>query len=326
MFITLIVITLVFCSIWFGPRARLDAKLPGSNVPTDLEPGQLAQWLEDRERAVPDLVEGAGACIQFADPEQPAHTPLVFLYIHGFSATWPETAPVTENLAREFGANVLQARLAGHGTDPETMVTPAEDWLQSMADSWQIARQLGHKVVIVASSTGAPLSVWLAHQPGVKSDLHALLFMSPNFGIRSHFDFLITAPWSRFWLHLFIGRTREWEPINEEQAKYWAWRYSTLALIEMQKVVNWLRKEDLRTYTTPLAVMYMKNDPTIDPEKAVVGFGQWGARKKTLIPVTLDGDAPEHVFVGRITSPHRVDWVVNQFANFVRELPPVKPV
>lgn len=317
-FIGLVVIFLI------GPRAKLRAACPDSRVPTNLSLPALAAWLTGKEHQVAHLVEGAGAHIQFANPAAPAKTPLCFVYIHGFSATWPETAPVTERLAAQFSANSLQARLAGHGTTSEDMKTPAEAWLESTLEAWEIATQLGDKVVLVATSTGAPLSVWLASLPGVTERLHALLFMSPNFQIRTRFAFLLTAPWSRHWVHFLIGREREWQPVDEAQAKYWTWRYSTLALIEMQKVVNWARGQNPRKFTTPLAIMYMKHDPTINPKAAIALFDRWGTEHKALIPVTIDGEAAEHVFTGDIAGPQRTDWTVAKFAEFLRTLPAPK--
>lgn len=306
--------------ILFGPRPRLDARPPTVAVPRPDDLRELADWLQQREAAVPGIIEGAEARIEFADPENPASTRFCFVYVHGFSATWPETAPVTSRLAARFDANVLQARLAGHGTEPETMVTPAEEWLASMMECWEIARQLGDRIVIVATSTGAPLSLWLASQSGVAQHIAALLFMSPNFGIRRRFAFLLTAPLSRYWIHWFAGRMREWEPANERQARYWSYRYSTLALIEMQKVVDWARQQDLSHFNVPLAVMYMKHDPTVDSASGIRFYERWGATSKALMPVAVDSDAPDHVFAGDIMAPQRTDWCVEQFAGFLESV------
>lgn len=301
-------------------RPKLDPEPSVRPLPDTDDLQALADWLDAQERAVPGLVDGAAAHIRFADPETPAKTPLCFLYLHGFSATWPETAPVTERLAERFGANVIQARLAGHGAGPEGMLAPAEAWLTSVYLSWQIATRLGDKVVIVATSTGAPLSVWLASRPEVPNTLHSLLFMSPNFGIRSRLAFLLTAPLSWYWVHLLLGRERYWEPINEAQAKYWTNRYSNRALIEMQKVVDWVSRQDVRRFHTPLATMYMKNDPTIDPGAAIARHTRWGGEPKTLIQVAIDPEEASHVFVGEITAPHRIDWVVRELGNFIEAL------
>lgn len=321
MFAAIVILVLLIVLFLFGPRPRLDPVRPPVPVPRDLAPAELAHWLDARERAVPGLIEGTAAHIEFANPTSPAKTPLCFVYIHGFSATWPETAPVTSRLAAAFSANALQTRLAGHGTGPDAMVAPAEQWLASATEAWEIATQLGDHIVLVATSTGAPLSVWLASLPDVAERLHALLFMSPNFRIRTRFDFLLTAPWSPRWIHLVIGRYRQWQPANEGEAKFWTWRYSTLALIEMQKIVDWARRQRLGDYTVPLAIMYMKHDPTIDPAAAIAAFDAWGAAHKALIPVTVDGDEAQHVFVGDIDGPQRTDWCVDQFTRFLAGLP-----
>lgn len=317
-FIAAVVVGLV---LWIAFRVRLDAKPPILTTPEVDSLSALAEWLANREAAVPNIVEGAEARIQFANPDNPARTDYCFLYVHGFSATWPETAPVTEQLAARFDANVLQARLAGHGEGSAGMETPAEEWLASLWLHWDMATRLGRKVVVVATSTGAPLSVWLAAQPGVEDRLTALLFMSPNFRIRSPFGFLLTWPLSRYWMHLLVGREREWEPINEAQARFWTWRYSTRSLIEMQKVVDWVGRQDLGSFETPLAVMVMKNDPTIDPESADRAEQRWGGSPKALIPVEIDPDAADHVFAGDITAPHRVEWTVDRFTAFLESIP-----
>ena len=58
------------------------------------------------------------------------------------------------------------------------MKCSAEDWLLSLDRQAQIAEQLGEKIVVIAVSTGAPLSVWLATHSAIKAKLACLLFMS----------------------------------------------------------------------------------------------------------------------------------------------------
>lgn len=319
MWFFLLVVALA-AAAWFLLRPRLNAAVPGTAVPRSSTLSELAQWLADREAETPHLIEEAAAHVRFADPEQPAKTPLCFLYLHGFSATWPETAPVTERMAHGANANLVQARLAGHGLRANPMEATAEAWLESVQTAWHVAEQMGDRVVVVATSTGAPLAVWLATQPAVKERLHALLFMSPNFGIRSPFGFLLTAPFPRFWTRTLLGREREWEPVNEAQATFWSSRYSTAALTEMQKVVDWAGQQDLGTLRTPLAMMVMKNDPTISPDAARAAFGRWGGSPKSIIPIEIDPDEASHVFVGDITAPHRNDAVVAGFSAFLDRL------
>jgi esterase/lipase len=303
-----------------GPRPKLNALAPASRVPADLPLAELDSWVKGSENAVQDLTPGAGACITWANPENPDRTELCFLYIHGFSATRQETAPVTDLVATNFSANAFHARLEGHGVGSEGMLMASETWLQSVIDAWSIAERLGNKVVIIATSTGAPLAIWLAEQAFTRGRIHAFLFMSPNFKIRSRFGFILTWPWAKYWVRGIVGKEISWEPENEMAAKYWTSTYSSLSLIEMQKVVDWLSTVDLSRHQIPLATMYMKNDSTIDPAAAISAHEQWGSEQKRLIPVTIDGDTEEHVFVGDITAPHRIDWCVNEFVLFLKTL------
>ena len=317
--IILLAILLIALVILLGPRPRLKPHPPASNVPTDLSMIDLKAWLEEAESAIPRLTPGAEANLKWADPDKPQRTELCLLYIHGFSATPRETAPLTERLATRFGANCVHARLAGHGIQP-SMTSTAEGWLQSVIDAWDIAQRIGDRVVVVGTSTGATLSVWLAHQPFTADRIHAAIFLAPNFNVRSTFSSLLTWPWAPYWVSLLVGKYYEWEPQNEMEAKYWTTRYPVHALIEMQKTVDWSRNVDYANFQIPLVTMYMRNDPTIDPHAAVAIHEAWGSEQKQLIPVSLDGDEAQHVFVGDITAPHRVDWCIERLELFLRNL------
>ena len=317
--IILLAILLIVFVILLGPRPQLKPQPPKSNVPTNLSMIGLKTWLEEAESAVPDLILGAEANLKWADPDCPQRTELSLLYIHGFSATPKETSPLTERLATSFSANCVHARLAGHGVEPG-MTSTAEEWLQSVIDAWDIAQRIGDRVVVVGTSTGATLSVWLAHQPFTADRIHAAIFLAPNFNVRSAFSLLLTWPWAPYWVSLIVGRYYEWEPQNEMEARYWTTRYPVHALIEMQKTVDWSHNIDYASFQIPLATMYMRNDPTIDPHAAVAIHEAWGSEQKKLIPVSLDGDESQHVFVGDITSPHRVNWCTERLELFLRNL------
>lgn len=320
MWILVTTLAILLAVFLFRARPRLDSRPPPASVPDNLELDDLAGWLDRQEQSAGNVIPGAEATVKWADPDAPAKTPWCFMYVHGFSATRQETAPVTERIAAHFGGNTLYVRIAGHGTGPQGMLTKTEAWLQSMVDAWDIATRLGDKVVLIGTSTGAPLCIWLARQKDVPGRLHAMLFMSPNFRVRNRFGFLLTWPLSSYWLQWVTGKTHRWEPVSEDHARYWSNDYSTLALIEMQKMVDWVNRQRLAHIRTPLALMYMKNDPVVDSGAAVRAFHHWGAECKRLIPVEVDGEQAEHVFAGRITAPHRVDWVVERFIEFLEDI------
>ena len=44
------------------------------------------------------------------------------------------------------------------------------------------------------------------------------------------------------------------------------------------------------------------------------------SQQKRLIQVAIDSESEEHVFVGDITAPHRVNWCVDEFTQFLKSL------
>lgn len=307
--------------LFLAPRPKLDPRAKPTLVPSELSLTELNSWLTTQETILPHVIAGAEARIRFANEKLPQRTSYAILHIHGFSACRQETAPVAEKIADNFGCNLVELRLAGHGLSENVMTASAEDWLQSVVNGYDIACQLGNNIIIIGTSTGATLAAWAASTLQKQPDqITALLLMSPNFKVNSRFDFLLTLPAAQTWIPWILGPERHWQPENELVAKYWSSRYPMQAVIEMQKVVGWLRKQRLKAYHTPLALMYMRNDPTIDPVAAIRAFRKWGASEKQLIPVTISGDNAEHVFAGDLSQINRTPWCVAQFSAFLTRL------
>ncbi len=302
----------------FAPRPRLDPTPPPTRVPENLTPQAAEQWLIDAEMDHGHVIEGAEACIEWANG--PEKTPLVFLYIHGFSATRQETAPVTDKVAQQFGANVVYARLAGHGLEHNAMAASAEDWLQSIVDIWEISRHIGERVVVMATSTGAPLTTWMLEHVADPRLVHSLIFLSPNFRIRNSLGFLLTWPLAERWVPRLLGEERSWEPENELAGRYWTSTYSIRAIIEMQKVVDWASRVRKLRGGVPLATLYMEDDPTINHDAAISFHQDWQHDVKSLHRVELDDTNPQHVFAGDITAPHRTDWCIERCIDFLNHV------
>ncbi len=298
-----------------APRPKLDPTAPASPVPADLPIEDLDAWLAEAEPS--HVVDGAEAAIHWHGTKQ--KTPLCFLYVHGFSATRQETAPLTEQVAEHFDANIVYARMAGHGLTTDSMQASAEDWLGSITMAFDLASRVGEKTIVIATSNGAPLTIWaLQHLPQA-SQVAGLIFCAPNFRIRNPFDFLLTWPLAHKWVPYVIGKEHSWEPENELAAKYWSHRYATTAIIEMQKVVDWVKRsrQRLDSRNIPLQTLYMQEDPTISAQAAVEFHSNWEAEEKDLHEITIDIENPQHVFVGNITAPHRVEWCVNRCRDFI---------
>lgn len=312
---------LVLLVWYFAERPKLIKPVMPEALPRFQSLTQLALRLHTREANERGLKPGAEALVVFAQPDQPQRTGLCYLYLHGLSASRQEISPVTETLAAADGANAIYARISGHGMGTTGMGKyHAGHWLESVWEYWLMARALGDRVVIVATSTGAASAVWLTQQRDVAQHLHALLMIAPNFGVSDKRAFLLTWPGVRTWLPWVAGRYHSWEPRNKLQAKYWSTTYSTLAWVEMQLLLNEIAHIDYSALTTPLMIQVSPEDPVINPMRARAVFEQWGGAPKAFRWVTVPSGDSQHVFVGDIMGPARNAEVIHEFRRFLDQL------
>ena len=318
--------------IWLLARyggPTLNARAPESRVPIGLQYSDLVDWLKTQEDQLP-IVAGAESRILLAGPSKDGNglnpkgqdnkTPVSILHIHGFSACRQETAPVAEQLANRLGAHLVEARLAGHGLTSQAMEASAEDWLQSVTDGMDLAHRLGERILIIGTSTGAPLGCWAAKVlAGRYGSPLAMMYMAPNFGINQSFAWLLTLPGSRFFIPLILGATRTWEAESEAVAKYWSTSYSTLAVIEMQKVVDWFEAQSPASWNMPLGIMLGDLDPTISAKKALRVLEKWGDPRSKRLPIPEQETMAQHVFAGDIAGPDLTTHCVDQFELFAKE-------
>ncbi|MBB2156669.1 alpha/beta fold hydrolase [Gluconacetobacter diazotrophicus] len=146
-----------------GPRVRpWTGAVPLPSVPRD--PAALDAWIAAGEKAAGPLRPDTRARVVWADPAHPARTACAIVYLHGFTASQGEGAPLHTGLARLFGCNLYLARLPGHGLRaPDAMrgLTAAR-LMQGAATALAIGGAIGDRVVVVGSSTGGTLALALA--------------------------------------------------------------------------------------------------------------------------------------------------------------------
>ena len=97
----------------------------------------LDAFLTDREDSMPGVKPALRKAIRWHDPATRARTPIAVVYLHGFSASRGELAPVPEHLADSLGANLFVTRLAAHGrTDGEAFKTVRpQDWMDDAREA-----------------------------------------------------------------------------------------------------------------------------------------------------------------------------------------------
>lgn len=261
------------------------------------------------------VIPGAEQRVLWFDGEQKTQWSVVAL--HGFSATRQETAPLASDVATALQANLFEARLTGHGLNSGALVdVSAEEWLDDTAAALEIGRQLGERVVVIGTSTGATLAAAMLNSPHMKG-VDTLVFISPNFSPYDPAADWMTRPAGSLLARLMIGEMRSWEPHNELQGKYWSTRYPTATLIEVMRLVDRANAALPAKIPQRLLVFYSPDDQVISVSRALSAIARIDAADKLLIEILNPGDPSHHVLAGDILSPDSTTEVSSRISEFV---------
>ncbi|WP_187265408.1 alpha/beta hydrolase [Reinekea thalattae] len=326
MFLFIISVVILF-GFLLGPRANvrlgryqlvLDTKLNTQerNQPDLL--ALLADQVATQERQYPSLISGTEKLVQFHNPEKPTKTEHVVLYLHGFSACRQEISPVAENIAAQLQANFFATRLTGHGMNAEQLAqATADDWLQDAIEAWQLATQLGQKVVIIATSTGASLATWLAQQHSVAEQSHSLILVSPNFRPNHWAMNVFLWPWAKFWLPLLVGRKKGRAPQDKIAARYWTAPYPTSSLCHVAALAKAACQSDVASIQTPTLFIYCDDDKTVDSRVTDQVIKRWGSKRIRCLSEQAVEGTTNHVIVGDLARPESNHRITEEILRFI---------
>ena len=283
----------------FGPDAPTARQAPPTAL-ADLDP-----WLQTNESKFEGLRPGTAKGVVWASADK-LQTPWSVVYIHGFSATRLETAPLADQVAKALGANLFYTRLSGHGLPGQAMgEVSAQDWMADTLEAVQIGKSLGNKVLVISCSTGSTLSTWLGTTPQA-ADVSAFVFISPNFGLKNKMSELINGHWGPYIATAVSGDTIRYEQTDPREVVAWTGSYPTKALFPMMALVKKVRESDLSRFQTPVFVLYSATDQTVDPENIKTAFARMGSIQKSIDAVTYSQSKGQHVLAGDIRDPESV--------------------
>ena len=318
----LVVLVLVATvAIVAGPRNSFGPQAPTLRAAPPQDITQLDTWLQNSEKAFAPTKPGTAKGIVWAD-KPGERTPWAVVYLHGFSASRLETAPLADTVAQGLGANVFHTRLTGHGLDSVEAMGNAtvQDWMADAVEALQIGKTLGDKVLVVGVSTGATLAAWAALGPQAK-DMTAMVFISPNFGPKDKRANLINGPWGQQIALALEGPVRGWTPDSPDEANAWTTRYATRAIFPMMALVKEVRESNLAAIQTPLLVLYSESDEVVDPQETKSAFARIGSNRKSLQAVDYSTSKGQHVLAGRIKAPTAVAPMADTIVQWVKSLP-----
>lgn len=246
-------------------------------------------------------------------------TEWAIVYLHGFSASHPEGAPVHKQIAQKLKANLFLSRLSGHGYQKNCLEDfTAEAAWEDAKQALLIGRKLGKKVILMSTSTGGSFALNLAAR--FPDSVQALINLSPNIRIKDPAAQLLNGPWGLEIASLVIGDHRRIETVHPEQGKYWDTLYTVKALVELQRLCEEsLTQETFTKISSPsLSLCYYKNeeeqDHIVSVEKIRWMHGSLGSpeEQKKLVELPTVG---HHVLANPIHSkdPKAVEKAITAF-------------
>ncbi len=315
-FVVLIVLIGGTIAFMIGPREPRDTEITFKSAVIGDDP---ELYLSKSEAVFQDIRPDTAKEIIWFNGEKGSKTPLSIIYIHGFSASKHEIRPVPDRVANELGANLFYTRLAGHGRSGEAMAEVSlNDWVNDLAEAVEIGRRIGEKTIIMSTSTGGSLSAWLAMQDHpLREDIAAMVFVSPNFGVKAAGSFLLDMPFARHYIPLIIGKTRSSsETPSKEEKMGWTITYPSVALLPMAAVISVLQQQDPAKASVPALFIYSEKDETVDAALTDIAYEKWGAPKQRLL-IESSGDDSNHLIAGDIVSPQNNDLVVSTTVQWI---------
>ena len=283
------------------------------NLPADLE-----SYLAEREKQVDSdfaLVPGTEKRVVWREPGQ--RTEYAVIYLHGFSATRQETAPLAERIAAELGANLFETRLTGHGHSQRPMHgVQAEAWLQDAVEALSIGARIGDKLVVIVTSTGGTLALATAEHESAAA-VSDIVLISPNLQPADRRSNWLTRPLGPLLAQLISGDTRSWTAHNEQQERFWSTSYPTTAVVEVMRLVDFVRNRLPMSVPQDLLVIVSPDDSVVSAEVTKLAFERIDAPKQRLIEFEQAQDPSRHVLAGDILSPDTTETLATTIVDFV---------
>jgi len=244
-----------------GPKPNYPS-YDGTLQPLNVALSKLDEYVVQKELKIDAIPENKSKIVWNNGVEK---TPYSIVYLHGFSASPYEAEPLHRDFAKRYGANLYLHRIARHGIKDRELfkeLTPKE-MVDSAKEALAIGQLLGEKVIVMSTSTGSTLAMYLsALNPEA---IHAHIMYSPNFDLYDANSKLAMKPWGLNLLKQLIGEYRS--PKFPPAAKpYWTDEYRIEGLLALIYMVNeTMTDENFKKIKVPYFIgYYYKNEEEQD--------------------------------------------------------------
>jgi esterase/lipase len=243
----------------FGPQPETPKY--ATAMPLVPPAGELDKFIAANE-AMHKLRPNNEARIVWTHDSLKQKTEYAMVYIHGFSASQEEGNPVHRNIAKQFGCNLYLSRLAEHGIDTseQLMNLTADNYWESAKEALAIGKQLGNKVILMGTSTGATQALQLAAT--YPNDVAALVLYSPNIAIKDDNAWMLNNHWGLQIARLVKGGNYN-NPTDDRSIykQYWNKPYRLEAIVALEEMLETtMTKKTFSKVTQPVLLLYYYKD------------------------------------------------------------------
>jgi len=296
--VLLTVMAILFALYFYGPRPP-KVVINRPDLELNLSINQLDTWLAKREDSLPTRPDNEARIVWHENQKQKSEYSIV--YLHGFTASQGEGDPMHREFAKRYACNLYLNRMPGHGlTDPDAMMDLSpEAMLDNALEALAIGRIIGKKVILMGTSTGCTLMLWLASR--YPKDIAGLICFSPNIRVANPLMNWVDGPWGSQLVSILnkgpyiTKRTRN---------QYWDSQYREEALLALQRLIRaTMRPEVFRKIKAPVFMgYYFKNENFKDRVVSISAmlrmFTLLGTSRKKKRKVAF-AEAGDHAFPNR---------------------------
>lgn len=256
-----ILITVIILSVVYFPGPHPSTPVYSLVMPSVPSVNGLEQFIVAKE-ALHKLRLDNEARIVWANDSVLQKTEYSIVYIHGFSASQNEGNPVHRNIAKTFGCNLYLSRLAEHGIDTteQLLNLTADKYWESAKEALAIGKQLGKRVILMGTSTGASQALQLA--AAFPNDIDGLILYSPNIAINDPNAWLLNNPWGLQIARLVLGSKyivpKDDRPVYKQN---WNKPYRIEATIALEEMLETsMTSETFEKIKKPVLMLYYYKD------------------------------------------------------------------
>ncbi len=299
-------------------HGQLSGKLPA--VTTDLP--ALEQEVIQYESSNLFIKPDNEARILWADSSK-QKTLYSIVYLHGFGASQGEGEPVHRLIAEKYGCNLYLSRLVEQGIESDSAFKSmtTENLIASAAEAVAIGKALGEKVIIIGTSTGGALGLYIAAE---NPEIAGLILYSPIIAPKDENLYLLNRPWGRQLMEQVAGGDHITEERKGLTKQYWSRTYFLEGYMALAGLVeNTMTEETFAKVKCPVFLgYYYKNeeeqDNVVSVEAMQTMFDQLGTANESKRKVAFP-EAGNHVISSYIRS---ADWqgVFQSTDQFMREI------